>query len=192
MIQKKWGNASKPWIYMQESILLCFQALVSSGTMNLLMDMWDGGRAVSCATLHIPACREICPAGVESLLLPHLYSNVLLDLLRVCVWYALARGLEKPVTTLYLVEKIVLLWPVFWNGSLWHSLYFFCKPADWYVQNDLNEHLGSNVNQLMCRLSCYRSFITNVRCLFCFHVTFFKWDGYHVKRHLEIYYLLNY
>lgn len=44
--------------------------LVSPGTANLLLDTWDGGRDVSGATLHMAVCREICLAGVESLLLP--------------------------------------------------------------------------------------------------------------------------
>lgn len=98
MIQKKWCNTFKPWIYMQESILLYFRSppqLVSHGTANLLLDVWDGGRAESCGTLCMAACREICLAGVESLLLPHRYNNDMLDFLRMYCGTHLPKDLKS-------------------------------------------------------------------------------------------------
>lgn len=47
---------------MQEIVLPYFHTpaqLVSPGTANLLQKLWDGGRAVGCATLHPAAYRDL-------------------------------------------------------------------------------------------------------------------------------------
>lgn len=70
------------------------------------------GEDMRYATPHMAACKEICLRGVESLLLSHMCNNDILDIMHKCTWYALVQDLQTPMTTLQLVEMLVLLCPV--------------------------------------------------------------------------------